>query len=61
MNWESRYIKKLMGWCPNAKTNEAKKTLTLKVLNPIFRVEKVEMMGIRKIQDGSKKQISKLL
>lgn len=24
MNWGSRYIKKLMEWCPNAKTHEAK-------------------------------------
>lgn len=27
MNWESRYIKKLMGWCPNAKAHEARQPI----------------------------------
>ncbi|MDR7666231.1 DUF1673 domain-containing protein [Methanosarcina sp. Z-7115] len=29
MNWEAKYIKKLMGWCPNAKANEARKLINL--------------------------------
>ncbi len=27
MNWESRCIKKLMGWCPNAKAHEARQLI----------------------------------
>lgn len=30
MSRETRHIKKLMGWCPNAKTNEARRHLNIK-------------------------------
>ena len=32
-------IKKLMGWCPNAKAHETRQMLTLKILIPMFQTE----------------------
>ncbi|AKB59871.1 DUF1673 domain-containing protein [Methanosarcina barkeri] len=29
MNWKAKYIRKLMGWCPNAKANEARRNIDL--------------------------------
>ena len=29
MNWKVEYIKKLMGWCPNAKAHEARQHVNL--------------------------------